>query len=50
MRDGSKRAAAVEKILALARTLELSAEAPIESPILGPAGNVEYLVHLRLER
>jgi 23S rRNA (cytidine1920-2'-O)/16S rRNA (cytidine1409-2'-O)-methyltransferase len=47
VRDAAKRGGAVEKIVAFAVGLGLAPETPIESPILGPAGNVEYLIHGR---
>jgi len=47
VRDAEKRAAAVEKIVRFAAELGLGPAAPIESPILGPAGNVEFLMCAR---
>ncbi len=47
VRDEAKRRAAVEKIVAFAAEIGLAPDTPIESPILGPAGNVEYLLHGR---
>jgi 23S rRNA (cytidine1920-2'-O)/16S rRNA (cytidine1409-2'-O)-methyltransferase len=45
VRDPAKRQAAVDKIVELARALGLAPAPTVESPILGPAGNVEYLLH-----
>jgi 23S rRNA (cytidine1920-2'-O)/16S rRNA (cytidine1409-2'-O)-methyltransferase len=48
VRDPEARARAVESVCAWARDHDLPPIAgPIESPITGPAGNVEYLVQLR---
>ncbi len=48
VRDPAKRLAAVDRIVDFARAVPLVVDqAPIESPILGPAGNVEYLLHAR---
>lgn len=47
VRDPAKRAACVEKIAAFARTLELEVLGQTESPLPGPEGNIEYLLHLR---
>jgi 23S rRNA (cytidine1920-2'-O)/16S rRNA (cytidine1409-2'-O)-methyltransferase len=47
VRDPEKRAGAVEKIRAFATNAGLRVEGVVESPILGPAGNVEYLICLR---
>ena len=46
VRDPDKRLAAVEKIAAFARSQGLTVHGVTESPIHGPAGNVEYLMHL----
>ena len=46
VRDPEKRLGAVEKITAHARGLGLTVLGSTESPILGPAGNVEYLLHI----
>src|SRR5262249_17357432 len=46
VRDEAKRRAAVAKIAAFAREIGLAVRGETESPILGPAGNVEYLLHL----
>lgn len=47
VRDPEKRRAAVAKVAEFARTAGFVVEDTIESPILGPAGNVEYLMLLR---
>jgi 23S rRNA (cytidine1920-2'-O)/16S rRNA (cytidine1409-2'-O)-methyltransferase len=47
VREPEKRQAAVEKCLAAARALGCSVEGVVESPITGPAGNVEYLMFVR---
>lgn len=47
VRDERKRQAAVERVVALARTLGCDVLGVITSPITGPAGNVEYLLALR---
>jgi 23S rRNA (cytidine1920-2'-O)/16S rRNA (cytidine1409-2'-O)-methyltransferase len=48
VRDPAKRLAAVDKIVGFAREIGLVVTgAPVESPILGPAGNVEFLLHAR---
>ncbi len=46
VRDEAKRRAAVDKIVAFAGTIGLAVRGETESPVLGPAGNVEYLLHL----
>ena len=46
VRDPAKREAAVAKIVAFASENGLAVLGRTESPILGPAGNVEFLVHL----
>jgi 23S rRNA (cytidine1920-2'-O)/16S rRNA (cytidine1409-2'-O)-methyltransferase len=46
VRDLAARAGAVEAVLAEARRLAWTASEAIESPIQGPAGNVEYLALL----
>jgi len=46
VRDPAKRLAAVDKIADFARAHGLAVRGTTESPILGPAGNVEYLIHL----
>jgi 23S rRNA (cytidine1920-2'-O)/16S rRNA (cytidine1409-2'-O)-methyltransferase len=45
VRDPVKRQATVDKIVAFAAEMGLAPQTPVESPILGPAGNVEYLLH-----
>ncbi|MFZ5787934.1 MAG: TlyA family RNA methyltransferase [Acidobacteriota bacterium] len=47
VRDGAVREAAIAGVLAAARDLGLECLGRIASPIPGPAGNVEELVHLR---
>lgn len=47
VRDAAKRQAAIDKCAESARTLGCSVEGVVESPITGPAGNVEFLLHLR---
>jgi 23S rRNA (cytidine1920-2'-O)/16S rRNA (cytidine1409-2'-O)-methyltransferase len=46
VRDPVKRLAAIEKIVAFAAENGLKVKGRTESPILGPAGNVEFLLHL----
>jgi 23S rRNA (cytidine1920-2'-O)/16S rRNA (cytidine1409-2'-O)-methyltransferase len=46
VRDEAKRRGAVAKIVTFAATSGLAVRGETESPILGPAGNVEYLLHL----
>jgi 23S rRNA (cytidine1920-2'-O)/16S rRNA (cytidine1409-2'-O)-methyltransferase len=46
VRDPAKRQAAVDKITAFAAAHHLTPHGVVESPIQGPAGNVEYLIHL----
>jgi 23S rRNA (cytidine1920-2'-O)/16S rRNA (cytidine1409-2'-O)-methyltransferase len=47
VRDEAARRGAVEKIRTWANANGLAAEGDVESPITGPAGNVEYLLLLR---
>lgn len=47
VRDPAVRQAAVDKVRAWAREHGFWAGEAIESPIHGPAGNIEYLLHLR---
>lgn len=47
VRDEATRRGAVDKIRAWAATHQLDAGPDVESPITGPAGNVEYLLLLR---
>ncbi len=47
VRDGAAREAAIQGVLAAAQTLGLICAARLPSPLPGPAGNVEELVHLR---
>nr|HEX4313888.1 TlyA family RNA methyltransferase [Kofleriaceae bacterium] len=46
VRDVAARRGAVDKIRAFAAATGLAAHDDVESPITGPAGNVEYLLHL----
>lgn len=46
VRDAAVQRAAVERVVAHAATLGLAWRAQIESPLLGPQGNREFLVHL----
>ena len=48
VREESKRAAVVEKITTLARTLGFEVHGVIESPVKGAEGNVEFLMHATL--
>lgn len=47
VRDQKKHAEVVENISALAESLGLLVRGVCESPILGPAGNKEFLIHLQ---
>jgi len=47
VRDPAARQAAVDKVLAAAKHLGCEAVGVVESPITGPAGNVEYLAYFR---
>ena len=47
VRDESARRGAVEKIRTWAAAHGFTAHEDVESPITGPAGNVEYLILLR---
>jgi 23S rRNA (cytidine1920-2'-O)/16S rRNA (cytidine1409-2'-O)-methyltransferase len=47
VRDEAKRRGAVDKVATFARANGFTVEDVTESPILGPAGNVEYLMLLR---
>jgi 23S rRNA (cytidine1920-2'-O)/16S rRNA (cytidine1409-2'-O)-methyltransferase len=47
VRDEATRRSAVDKIRTWAAEHQLAAAADVESPITGPAGNVEYLLLLR---
>jgi 23S rRNA (cytidine1920-2'-O)/16S rRNA (cytidine1409-2'-O)-methyltransferase len=47
VRDPAQRLAAVEKCRAAALALGMNVIGVVESPITGPAGNVEYLLHAR---
>jgi 23S rRNA (cytidine1920-2'-O)/16S rRNA (cytidine1409-2'-O)-methyltransferase len=50
VRDESARRGAVDKVRTWANENGLVAGDDVESPITGPAGNVEYLLHLRTAR
>jgi 23S rRNA (cytidine1920-2'-O)/16S rRNA (cytidine1409-2'-O)-methyltransferase len=47
VREPEKRAASVEKCAEAARALGCRVIGVVESPITGPAGNVEFLLHAR---
>jgi 23S rRNA (cytidine1920-2'-O)/16S rRNA (cytidine1409-2'-O)-methyltransferase len=49
VRDPEQHAQVLEKIKALAMQLGCRVVADCESPILGPKGNREFLIHLRME-
>jgi len=49
VREPEKRQAAVDKCVAAARALGCEVVGVVESPITGPAGNVEYLLFVRTE-
>jgi 23S rRNA (cytidine1920-2'-O)/16S rRNA (cytidine1409-2'-O)-methyltransferase len=46
VREETARLGAVEKVLSFARSTGLQVRGQMESPLRGPAGNIEYLVHL----
>ena len=46
VRDAAVQRAAVERVVAHAATLGLKIDREIESPLLGPKGNREFLIHL----
>ncbi len=46
VRDDQKRAATVDKVAEYAGSIGLTERGRMESPLRGPAGNVEYLLHL----
>jgi 23S rRNA (cytidine1920-2'-O)/16S rRNA (cytidine1409-2'-O)-methyltransferase len=48
VRDESARAAAVERVAAHARTMGLEVAGSVESPLVGPSGNHEFFLHLRM--
>jgi len=48
VRDPAIRRAAVERIASFARSIGFDVRGEIESPLRGPAGNVEFLLHLAL--
>jgi 23S rRNA (cytidine1920-2'-O)/16S rRNA (cytidine1409-2'-O)-methyltransferase len=47
VRSPGTREAAVAKVTEYARSMGLATMGRITSPLRGPAGNVEFLVHLR---
>ena len=47
VRDAAKHAAVIERISSLAADLDLAVLGVEESPVLGPKGNKEFLIHLR---
>lgn len=47
VRDAAKRQSAVDKVCDAARALGFEVVGVVESPIRGPAGNIEILAHLR---
>jgi len=48
VRDAAVRRAAVERITSFASSIGFQVRGEIESPLRGPAGNVEFLLHLAL--
>jgi 23S rRNA (cytidine1920-2'-O)/16S rRNA (cytidine1409-2'-O)-methyltransferase len=48
VRDPEARAMAVKTVASFARGHGFEVRGVIESPITGPAGNVEYLLHMRV--
>lgn len=50
VRDAAVRRAAVERIAGFAGSIGFEVRGEIESPLRGPAGNVEYLLHLAVAR
>ncbi|KIH76781.1 23S rRNA (cytidine1920-2'-O)/16S rRNA (cytidine1409-2'-O)-methyltransferase [Geoalkalibacter ferrihydriticus] len=50
VRDAGQHAAVVEKISQHAQSLGCQVLGVTDSPLLGPKGNREFLIHLRLER
>jgi 23S rRNA (cytidine1920-2'-O)/16S rRNA (cytidine1409-2'-O)-methyltransferase len=48
VRDEAARASAVERVADHARTLGLEVAGSVESPLVGPSGNHEFFLHLRL--
>ena len=49
VRDESVREEVVQKITALAVALGFRSRGVIPSPLVGPAGNTEYLIHLETD-
>jgi 23S rRNA (cytidine1920-2'-O)/16S rRNA (cytidine1409-2'-O)-methyltransferase len=48
VRDPALRQAAVERVADHARSLDLEVLATVESPLVGPSGNHEFFLHLRV--
>ncbi len=48
VRDPGARRAAVERVVAHARDLGLDVMGDVESPLVGPSGNHEFFLHLRV--
>ncbi|MDP8248335.1 MAG: TlyA family RNA methyltransferase [Candidatus Tritonobacter lacicola] len=48
VRDPAVRASVVEKIKKIAGGIGFAVKGVVESPLRGPAGNVEYLIHLEM--
>jgi 23S rRNA (cytidine1920-2'-O)/16S rRNA (cytidine1409-2'-O)-methyltransferase len=48
VRDPAVRLAAIERVASFARSIGFDVRGQLESPLRGPAGNVEYLLHLAL--
>ena len=48
VRDAALRAVAVEKVADHARGLGLQVLGSVESPLVGPSGNHEFFLHLRM--
>jgi 23S rRNA (cytidine1920-2'-O)/16S rRNA (cytidine1409-2'-O)-methyltransferase len=46
VRDAQVRRATVDRVAGFARSIGLDVKGEFESPLRGPAGNVEYLLHL----
>ncbi len=49
VRDDGARQAAVDKVAEFARSIGLANRGLMESPLRGPAGNIEFLLHLMPE-
>jgi 23S rRNA (cytidine1920-2'-O)/16S rRNA (cytidine1409-2'-O)-methyltransferase len=46
VRDSGAREAAVDRVVTFAQSLGLHPRGRMESPLRGPAGNYEFLIHL----